>query len=98
MREDMAQVIVERPRIKPYNHRKGRSPDLENLPDHEGMRRGRALRGDRKQLNENLAPLRRYLEKQISRPWDKIYSEIAAHLRIDSAVQQHVRDHLCDFV
>jgi hypothetical protein len=29
---------------------------------------------------------------------DKIYSDIAAHLRVDSTVQQHVRDHLNDFV
>jgi hypothetical protein len=98
MREDMARVIVERPRIKPFSNRKGRRHKLEDLPTYEGMRRGCAWRGDRKQLNENLAPLRRYLESQIGRPWDKVYSEIAAHLRADSAVQQHVRDHLRDFV
>jgi hypothetical protein len=44
------------------------------------------------------APLRRYLERQVGRPWDKIYSEIAAHLRADNTVQQHVRDHLRNFV
>jgi len=98
MREDMARLIVERPRIKPFSNRKGRSQKLEDLPTHEGMRRGCAWRGDRKELNENLAPLRRYLESQVGRPWDKVYSEIAAHLRADSAVQQHVRDHLRDFV
>jgi hypothetical protein len=48
--------------------------------------------------NENLAPLRRYLERQVGRPWDKVYSEIARHLRVDNTVQQHVRDHLSDFV
>ena len=62
------------------------------------MRRAHALRGGRKQLNENLAPLRRYLERQVGRPWSKVYSEIARHLRVDNAVQQHVRDHLRDFV
>lgn len=98
MREDMAKVIVERPRIKPWNARKGRCMNLDDLPSHEGMRRGNAWRGDRKELNENLAPLRRYLAKQVSRPWNKVYSEIAARLRVDSAVQQHVRDHLRDFV
>jgi hypothetical protein len=98
MREDMARVIVERPRIQPRNNRKGRRPALEDLPSHEGMRRAAALRGDRKELNENLAPLRRYLEGQVGRPWDKAYAEIAARLRIDSTVQQHVRDHLRDFV
>jgi hypothetical protein len=98
MREDMAHVVVERPRLKPYNIRKGRSVSLKDMPSHEGMRRGHALQGDRKQLNENLAPLRRYLEKQVGRPWSKVYSEIARHLRIDSTVQQHVRDHIEDFV
>jgi hypothetical protein len=98
MREDMAHVIVERPRIKPWNERKGRPKDADDLPAHEGMRRGRALRGERKQLNENLTPLRRYLASQVGRPWSKVYSEISAHLRVDSAVQQHVRDHLRDFV
>jgi hypothetical protein len=98
MREDMACVIVERPRIKAYSNRKGRRQEPEDMPAHEGMRRARALRGDRKQLNENLAPLRRYLARQVGRPWSKVYAEIAAHLRADSTVQQHVRDHLRDFV
>ncbi|MSP03368.1 MAG: hypothetical protein EXR07_20345 [Acetobacteraceae bacterium] len=98
MREDMARVIVERPRIPAFNNRKGRLQALEDLPAHEGMRRPRALRGDRKELNENLTPLRRYLERQVGRPWDKVHSEIAAYLRAASTVQQHVRDHLRDFV
>jgi hypothetical protein len=98
VRDDMASVIVERPRIPAGKTRAGRRRDPDDLPSHEGMRRHWALRGDRKSLNENLAPLRRYLERQVGRPWNKVYAEIAAHLRIDSAVQQHVRDHLKDFV
>lgn len=98
MREDMAKVIVERPRINPHGCRKGRTQELDDLPAKEGMRRGRALLGSRKHFNENLAPLRRYLASQVGRPWSKVYSEIAANLRIDSTVQQHVRDHIRDFV
>lgn len=99
MREDMYRVIVERPRRKPWGaRRKGRRPELEDLPKHEGMRRSHAERGECKELNENLAPLRRYLERQVGRPWNKVYSEIAAGLRVDNTVQQHVRDHLRDFV
>jgi hypothetical protein len=97
MRDDMARVIVERPRIPAFS-RKGRTRPLEELPHHEGMRRGHAERGERKTLNENLQPLRRYLERQVGRPWDKVYSEIAAGLRVTNTVQQHVRDHLRDFV
>ncbi len=98
MREDMAKVIVERPRIPAFKVRKGRDRSIEDLPFREGMRRGHALHGDRKELNENLAPLRRFLESQVGRPWNKVYAEISAHLRVDSAVQKHVRDHLRDFV
>ena len=98
MREDMARVIVERPRRPAWGDRKGRRQDPEDLPAHEGMRRGCALRGERKELNENLAPLRRYLATQVGRPWDKVYAEIAARLRVTSTVQQHVRDHLRDYV
>src|SRR5689334_15596749 len=98
MRDDMAKVIVERPRIKPRKTRKGREGALEDLPAREGMRRGHELRRNTKELNENLAPLRRYLEKQVGRPWNKVYSDISAHLRADNIVQQHVRDHIKDFV
>lgn len=47
-----------------------------------------------KSLNENLAPLFRFLEKSVGRPWDEVYSEVREHLRMDSAVQLHVVQHL----
>jgi len=98
MREDMARVIVERPRLLDSIGRKGRLKLFEDCPKQLGMRRSQRERGGYKMLNENLAPLRRFLERQVGRPWDKVYSEIAARLRVDSTVQQHVRDHLLDFV
>jgi hypothetical protein len=98
MRDDMARIIVERPRIFDRGSRKGRARPLEDLPQYEGMRRPHLLRGWGKELNENLQPLRRYLERQVGRPWSKVYAEIAKNLRVDNTVQQHVRDHLQDFV
>lgn len=98
MREDMSRLIVERPRKGGNFGRKGRAMALENLPTKVGMRRFHAEVGYRKYLNENLAPLRRYLEKQVGRPWNKVFSKITAHIRVDSTVQQHVRQHLEDFV
>ena len=68
------------------------------MPFHEGIRRPHELRGTAKAFNENLAPLRRYLERQVGRPWSKIFAEIAARLSVGSTVQQHVRDHIKDFV
>lgn len=98
MREDMPLVIVERPRLGGGRTRKGRAHPLDDLPKQEGMRRPHMRSGDWKMLNENLSPLRRFLERQVGRPWDKVYSEIAKHLRVDNTVQQHVRDHISDFV
>lgn len=97
MRADMSRVIVERPR-RGGLFRRGRSLPIEEMPLKQGMRRPYKIGQNWKQLNENLAPLRRYLERQVGRPWDKVYSEIAAHLRTDNTVQQHVREHLRDFV
>ena len=57
-----------------------------------------ALLGPSKSLNENLAPLRRYLDTQVNRPWDKVWSDISANLSAASTGQQHVRDHIADFV
>lgn len=102
MRKDMSKVIVERPRIGHSNKtvRHGRTRPLE---DDEGEPlRARAPKRPKpvktKYLNENLAPLKRYLAAQVGRPWSKVYSEISANLKPTSTVQQHVRDHVEDFV
>ncbi len=96
MRDDMAKVIVERPRQKASGRLRGRlGSDWESQPTKQGMKYRWA---DTKSLNENLAPLRRYLARQVGRPWAKVYSEISANLKATNAVQQHVRDHLGDYV
>lgn len=103
MRPDMAKVIVERPRYgssmrgesKGYQ-RSLQRVEREELPYREGMKR--CHQGHRKSLNEHLGPLRRYLESQVGRPWDKVFSEVCAHINRDSAVQDHVRDHVADYV
>ena len=47
-------------------------------------------------FSENLRPLYRYLDAQVGRPWDKVYSEIRAHVNADTAVQYHILQHLYD--
>jgi hypothetical protein len=103
MRSDMAKVIVERPRYGSRIHGKAKGarkrvgkPGFENLPKREGIKR--SCRGGTKQLNEHLGPLRRYLQAQVGRPWNKVFSEICTHISRDSAVQDHVRDHVFDYV
>lgn len=103
MREDMHEVLVERPRggmrtqFRPRKlrwERKCRSRDGDDaLPAR--MPTGFATS---KSLNENLRPLRRYLLRQAGRPWDKVHSEIRARLDAGSVVKAHVLQHLFDDV
>ena len=103
MRADMAKVIVERPRFKRGSTRKPKGAKRriarcgeDGPPGREGIRR--PWDHARKCFNEHLGPLRRYLDKQVGRPWDKVHSEICANLRRDSVVQDHVRDHVDGYV
>ncbi len=54
--------------------------------------------GRGKHLNENLAPLERYLRKQVGRPWCKVYGEVCAAIDTRSAIGFHVLQHVPDFV
>jgi hypothetical protein len=103
MRADMAKVIVERPRVKgwAWNKPKGYQRRLRRYgddgpPTREGIKA--CWQGGSKYLNEHLGPLRRYLDSQVGRPWDKVFSEICANIDRNSAVQDHVRDHVEDYV
>lgn len=99
MRGDMPKVIVERPRHGGSKLRKGRSLRDDDLAlSKVGMKRHARMRGGWKGLNENLNPLRRFLEGQVGRPWNKVWSEICENLKPSNTVQQHVRDHIPDFV
>ena len=75
MREDMLKVIVERPRRRST---KRVLPSVTRLrddldgPARLGMRTGY----DYRELNESLGPLRRHLEAQVGRPWNKAFGEI----------------------
>ena len=102
MREDMSDVIVERPRRGMRNSSRQaaweKNACLEDLPTKEGVRRRHAAIGSQRELNENLAPLKRYLQGQVGRPWNLVYRDICANITPRSAVQLHVRQHVWDFV
>jgi hypothetical protein len=95
MREDMYKVIVERPRRgKEGDAFAARLCNDFDGPTRLGMRAGYGYRS----LNENLAPLRRYLHAQIGRPWNKVFSEICAGIDRRNTVQQHIHQHIRDFI
>jgi hypothetical protein len=97
MRPDMAKIIVERPR-PPSRVPRGRdgrrfrdASDSPFLPMKAGYR-------DPKSFNENLRPLARYLARQVGRPWDAVYRDVRAVIDGRSTVQQHILQHLTQFV
>ena len=95
MRKDMYKVIVERPRAwKGGYAQAARLRDDHDGPERLGMRAGYGYRD----LNENLAPLCRYLLAQVGRPWDKVFSEICTGIDRRNTVQQHIHQHIDDFI
>lgn len=99
MRADMAKVIVERPRRRGIDTRLGRKiTEHDLMPSTEGMRAPHVRYYGGKELNENLAPLLRFLESRVGKPWDDVYSEICENIRVTNAVQDHIRVHVKQFV
>jgi hypothetical protein len=95
MRTDMYKVIVERPRH--WKERETLALRLRN--DFDGpMRLGMRAGYGRPVLNENLTPLRRYLHAQLGRPWNKVFGEICAGIDRRNTVQQHIHQHIRDFI
>jgi hypothetical protein len=106
MREDMSEVLIERPRAggrgvkdpKGYKKNLGKDRDFENSPKKESMRKRWKASDSCKELTDLLGPLRRYLAKQVGRKWDDVYSEIAAKMPQNSMAKSHVRDHIFQYV
>ncbi len=101
MRSDMAKVVTEAPRRGHANSSKkwGRrlSKDEYGLDDHGPARAATARRrqySDPKEFSDLLGPLRRYLRKQVGRPWDEVWSEITQTLDSRSLTGQHIFDHI----
>jgi len=107
MRADMGKVLVERPRIKSWGYApgpvKGYRKQLQRCldagdspPASEGIKRryGHAT----KHFNEHLGPLRRLLDSNVGRPWNKVYSEICQHVDRGNVVQKHILTHLFEYV
>lgn len=95
MRDDMDKVIVERPRRGGLDRPGRGARDPEDEPLRQGIRRAHAKR---KWLNENLAPLKRWLQQQVHRPWDKVHSELSTGIDRRNTVQDHIYAHIGDFV
>ena len=102
MREDMAKIIVERPRggggfkTPKGSVRRWQGVPMEEWQTHEGMKR--PWKGSPKWLSENLAPLRRFLQSALGRPWNEVHSEIRERINLNSALQLHIWQHVEQYV
>ena len=102
MRSDMAKVVTERPRRGHGNPGKKWGRRLRkseyDAEDHGQSRapiaRHHQYGWNAKEFSDLLGPLRRYLRKQVGRPWDKIWSEITRNLDSRSLSGQHIFDHI----
>jgi hypothetical protein len=79
VRSDMHKVVTERPRHGHGNP--SRKWGARVSEDYEGAAfvssaRGRQYAAGPKEFSDFLAPLKRFLQAQVGRPWDKVYSEI----------------------
>jgi len=101
MRDDMDKIITERVR-----HGAGRtrrdpargSKDYDNLPHYESTRRHHNVNHTAKEFSDNLAPLKRYFDKQVGRPWSKVYAEIAQGIDTRKTTSAHILQHVDQFV
>lgn len=78
-----------------YKHRQ-KKDNYEHALKHESIKF--MHHGGTKSFNDNLAPLERYLQSNVRRPWNKVYSELNKKLDRSTVSGQHVIDHLWDFV
>ena len=67
----------------------------EDLSGKIGMKQGFV---DRRSLDENLAPLKRWIESQANRPWNNAYAQLCASIDRRNSVQEHIFAHIDNFV
>lgn len=97
MRPDMKKVLTERPRSGSWQgQRRVRAPSVrlwdgeDGYEDAEHPGRPRRTR----HFDDLLGPLRKWLRRQVGRPWNTVWSEICATVDAHSVSGQHLREHV----
>lgn len=108
MRKDLNKQLCERERLghdrkfhEVRHARKVKDADAEEvIGGREGMKRRHIIggHGETKMFNENLNPLWGVIRKNANRPWNKVYAEFCSVFDKRSVINQHILDHLNDFV
>lgn len=109
MREDFNKQLTERERLghkrKFGDHRNAKANKVldEEMSGgkesiHTRRRHAKGYATGRKSFNENLNPLRSFLHTNLGRPWDKIYSEITSSFDKRKVINNHILEHLFQYV
>lgn len=109
MRNDMARILVERPRRqrygtprksyqKSYDWRTLLQEGREEESPVRDVQRRRKYGYDAKVFDDFIAPLYRFLQKSVGRPWNDVFSEICERIKLDSTTQRHIRQHVDGYV
>ena len=110
MRSDMKKVVVERPRWGSRQSNRKFSARLKYIPGHDYEEQPKKAYGfeshvvDRgrkyfeKEFTDVLGPLRRFLRKNVGRPWNGVYSELCRGLDRRKVTGLHIFQHVEDFV
>ncbi len=104
MRKDLNKLLCERERVGSSNkfhtvrHNNQFNKIDEQTPIRESMRKRYNVTHSWKSLNENLNPLLRFIEGSVGRNWDKVYKEICQSFDKRSVINQHILDHLFQYV
>jgi hypothetical protein len=100
----MKDVIIETGRHAWYGSRKREESKLatdlsrEDLDEIEAPRRGPKSNWKDKSFGDRLMPLYRFLEKNVGKPWDDVYSELCQRADKRSIRGFHLRQHVEQYV
>lgn len=95
MRQDMYRVLTERPR---GGHRRktfrGNRPKISEWAGEDSFAGDyRPRRLETKYFSDLISPLRRWLRAQVSRPWDKVWSELVGGVDSRTLMGGHLLEH-----
>jgi hypothetical protein len=110
MRDDMGKVLVERPRVRSgfltgHLGRRYAKRVRQGIETGDGSARCEGIKRRyyggscrMKHFNEHLGPLRRFIDSNVGRPWNKVYAEISKQVDSGNVVQKHILTHLFQYV
>ena len=104
MRRDMKDMIINTGRVggggKAALSRRARLKrmDDDDVPSRIPMSRKRQFGWDGKEITDRLGPLDAFLDSNVGRQWDDVYSEICEHADSRTIRGYHLRQHVWNYV